>query len=70
MPRKVRQLKADMRNFGFRRRPGKGSHTKWEHHLLPDLLVIISGNDGDDAKPYQEKEVQDALRKLQEVKGK
>lgn len=37
-------------------RPGKGSHTVWEHPLAPETLTL-SGNDGDDAKPYQEKDV-------------
>lgn len=68
MPPKIRQLKAKVQKEGFKRVPGKGSHTRWRHPLLPDLVLVISGNDGDDAKPYQEKEVRDALSKLDEVK--
>ena len=56
MPRKIRQLKADLRRAGFAMRPGKGSHTVWEHPLVPDDLTL-AGHDGDDAKPYQEKDV-------------
>ena len=68
MPRKIRALKADLRQAGFRWRPGKGSHTVWAHPALPDE-VTLSGHDGDDAKPYQEKRVRnvlDNLRRTQE----
>jgi predicted RNA binding protein YcfA (HicA-like mRNA interferase family) len=34
----------------------KGSHTKWSHNMLTDKL-ILSGHNGADAKPYQEKQV-------------
>ncbi len=34
---------------------GKGSHRTYEHPKGP--MVVISGNLGDDAKPYQEKQV-------------
>ena len=34
---------------------GKGRHRKYRHPQ--GLTVIISGNLGDDAKPYQEKQV-------------
>jgi predicted RNA binding protein YcfA (HicA-like mRNA interferase family) len=33
MPKKIRELKAMLRKAGFRWRPGKGSHTIWEHPL-------------------------------------
>ena len=66
MPRKVRELRADLRRAGFTMQPGrgKGSHTFWEHPLLPGHEVTLSGHDGDDARPYQEKEVRDALAAL------
>jgi predicted RNA binding protein YcfA (HicA-like mRNA interferase family) len=67
MPRKVRQLKADLRWAGFIQRPAKGSHTRWYHPLLPAERVTISGNDGDDARRYQDEEVQDVLAKLAEI---
>jgi len=57
-----------LRKAGFYSRPGKGSHVIWEHRSLPDELTL-SGHDGDDAKPYQEKDVRDILRKLKEVQG-
>jgi hypothetical protein len=49
-------------------RQGKGSHTVWEHPLVPSQLVL-SGSDGDDAKAYQERNLRaflDALRRIQE----
>ncbi|HEX9989160.1 MAG TPA: type II toxin-antitoxin system HicA family toxin [Chloroflexia bacterium] len=67
MPRKVRQLKADLHKAGFVWRPGNGSHTVWTHWLLPDEQVTISGNDGDDAQRYQEGRVRKALKKLRDV---
>jgi predicted RNA binding protein YcfA (HicA-like mRNA interferase family) len=66
MPPKVRQLKAALSKAGFQWRPGKGSHTVWEHPQLSELKVTLSGQDGDDAPHYQIKQVQDALRKLEE----
>lgn len=64
MPKKIRELKALLRQAGFVQRAGGGSHTVWSHPDLP-LKVILSGKDGDDAKPYQEKDVHAALRKLE-----
>jgi predicted RNA binding protein YcfA (HicA-like mRNA interferase family) len=64
MPRKVRQLKADLIKAGFTIRSGKGSHTVWHHPRFSTVTVIISGKDGDDAEKYQVKEVQNALKKL------
>jgi hypothetical protein len=63
MPRKIRQLRADLRRAGYEELPrrGKGSHTVWGHPLVPDLQPTIAGRDGDDAKPYQERAVRDAL---------
>lgn len=66
MPKKIRELKVMLRKAGFYSRPGKGSHTVWIHPALSEPLSL-SGGDGDDAKPYQEKDVRDILRKLREV---
>jgi predicted RNA binding protein YcfA (HicA-like mRNA interferase family) len=65
VPQKVRQLKSSLSKAGFYLRPGKGSHTVWKHILLPGTEVTISGKDGDDAKPYQVKDVRNALRDLE-----
>ena len=59
MPRKVRQLIADLRRAGFTDRGGKGSHRNFTH---PNgLRVTVSGNPADDAKHYQERDVRRAL---------
>ena len=63
MPRKIRELKAQLRAAGFTERQGKGSHTVWRHLLVPQR-VVLAGADGDDAKPYQERDVRIALSKL------
>jgi hypothetical protein len=69
MPRKKRQVKSDLRRLGFDEdeRGGKGSHSKWTHPLLPGLTIIISGSDGDDAKPYDERALRDAMKRLVEL---
>jgi predicted RNA binding protein YcfA (HicA-like mRNA interferase family) len=65
MPPKIRQLKASLKKAGFSFRPGKGSHTVWEHPALSMVRVTLSGKDGDDAEPYQIDQVQKALRQLE-----
>ena len=67
MPPKIRELKAKLSKAGFRQEPGKGSHTKWNHPLLPRVRVTLAGNDGDDAQRYQEAQVRQALDALQEA---
>lgn len=59
MPRKVRELEAELAREGFKRTPAKGSHRKWVH---PKAQVTISGKPGDDAKHYQEEKVRAAIR--------
>ena len=68
MPRKIRQLKADLRRAGARQTAQEGSHTKWKHPLVPGMLVELAGDDGDDAKPYQERDLRNALRRIDEAK--
>lgn len=68
MPRKIRQLKADLRKAGAYQVSQEGSHTKWKHRSLPGITVIISGHDEDDAKLYQEKAVREFLRQIAERK--
>ncbi len=61
VPRKIRQLVADLERAGFVASPGgKGSHRKFRHARLPGA-VMLSGHDGDDAKHYQEKQVRNAI---------
>lgn len=68
MPRKIRELRADLRKAGYRlvKGAGKGSHTKGRHPLVPGS-VTLSGNDGDDAHKYQEDDVREAIRKAREA---
>jgi predicted RNA binding protein YcfA (HicA-like mRNA interferase family) len=68
VPKKIRELKAMLRKAGFYSRPGKGSHTVWEHPALIDSITI-SGADGDDAQRYQEAAVRKALSKLREAQS-
>jgi predicted RNA binding protein YcfA (HicA-like mRNA interferase family) len=51
MPRKIRELEAELQRAGFIKRPAKGSHRKWIH---PKASVTISGHPGNDAARYQE----------------
>jgi predicted RNA binding protein YcfA (HicA-like mRNA interferase family) len=63
VPRKIRQLIADLERAGFVLvSGGKGSHRKFRHPAFPGA-VILSGHEGDDALPYQEKQVRNAIRK-------
>ena len=60
MPRKVKDLIKDLRKAGFIERGGKGNHRNFVH---PNVIkpITISGNEGDDAKQYQEKAVHIAI---------
>ena len=63
MPKKIRELKKMLQKEGFQQVPGKGSHTNWIHPLYSGK-VTISGKDGNDAKPYQEKETKQAIQEV------
>ena len=60
MPRKVRELIADLEAAGFVERGGKGSHRNFVHSRVAKP-VTISGRPGDDAKAYQERAVKKAI---------
>jgi predicted RNA binding protein YcfA (HicA-like mRNA interferase family) len=60
LPRKIRELIADLEAAGFSHRGGKGSHRNFLHPKV-SKPVTISGNEGDDAKAYQERAVQRAI---------
>lgn len=68
MPKKIRELKAQLRKAGFVLlvKRGKGSHSRWKHPLLPGTLTL-SGSDSSDAKPYQEIDVRNALQQLEDI---
>ena len=63
MPRKIRELIREVKRAGFVNRGGRGSHRNYEH---PNgTRLTISGQEGDDAKPYQEREVRRAIAESQ-----
>ncbi len=64
MPRKLRQLRAELEAAGFVNRGGKGSHRNFLHPR--GHRVTLSGQDGDDARHYQEKLVRTALQELRQ----
>lgn len=58
VPRKIRDLK----KAGFTQVPcGNGSHRKYEHPNV-DIPAIIPSKEGDDAKPYLEKQVAQKIK--------
>jgi len=63
MPRKIRELIAELERAGFAARGGKGSHRIFTHENCA-LTVVISGKSGADALPYQEKAIKRALREI------
>ena len=66
MPRKIRQLIADLEKAGFNHTSTSGSHRKYRH--LTGLTVILSGQTDADAHHYQEKEVRQAIAALRDSK--
>ena len=68
MPRKLRQLRTDLRRAGWSIIRQTGSHQIWKHPLLPGLEVNLVGQDGTDAHPYQERDVREAVRRARNVK--
>ncbi|KAI9130542.1 type II toxin-antitoxin system HicA family toxin [Acaryochloris sp. CCMEE 5410] len=69
MPRKIRELKAQLVRTGFVYLPkrGKGSHERWKHPLLNKTLTL-SGKDGDDVPRYLEKQLAKLLIELEEIR--
>jgi predicted RNA binding protein YcfA (HicA-like mRNA interferase family) len=66
MPRKIRELKAQIEREGFVYLPkrGKGSHERWRHPLIGKTLTI-PGKDGDDVARYLEKQLAILLNELE-----
>ena len=69
MPRKIRELKAQIMREGFIHLPkrGKGSHERWRNDLLGKTLTI-PGKDGDDVPRYLEKQLQELLIELKKLR--
>ena len=60
MPPKIKQLVRDLERAGFVNRGGKGSHRNFVHPKVTKPITI-SGKLGDDALPYQERDVKKAI---------
>jgi len=65
MPRKIRELIKELKNYGFYeiKSAGKGSHRKYVHPLFQGA-VTLSGKSGDSSKQYQEKQVRRAIEEV------
>jgi len=65
MPKKIRELLANLKKAGFYEisGAGKGSHRKYTHEKYFGA-VTVSSKLGDDAKPYQEKQVKQAIEEI------
>ncbi len=63
MPPKIRDLVAELERAGFVNRGGKGSHRNFVHPRM-QKPVTISGRLGDDAKQYQVRAIDLALKEL------
>ena len=66
MPKKIRELKSILLKAGYTSESAKGSHSKWSHPKLAKK-IIISGKDGNDAKTYLEKQINEALEELRKL---
>ena len=68
VPRKIRQLLKDYQKAGFFIviGAGKGDHRKLRHQKIPGS-IIVDGKSGSDCRHYQEKDLQTALRNLEQV---
>jgi len=61
MPPKIKQLIKDLERAGFVNRGDKGSHRNFVHPKVKKPITI-SGKSGDEALPYQEKDVKKAIK--------
>lgn len=62
MPRKIRQLIADLERAGFVNRGGKGSHRNFVHST--GKVVTVAGKPGDDVPHYLEKQARRAIESI------
>jgi len=62
VPKKIRQLMAMLEKAGFTDRGGKGSHRNYLHPS--GVKLTLSGRAGDDARRYQERDVEQALAEI------
>lgn len=60
MPRKIRELIAELEAAGFSNRGGKGSHRNFVHPGV-SKPITVAGKLGADAQQYQERAVKRAI---------
>ncbi|HWS83268.1 MAG TPA: type II toxin-antitoxin system HicA family toxin [Ktedonobacteraceae bacterium] len=65
MPRKLRQLRADLKAAGAFIKTQEGSHQKWAHPQT-SAIMILAGKDGKDAQSYQERDLQVFIQTIKE----
>ena len=70
MPRKLRQLRADLKKAGWYKARQVGSHEQWKHPLLPNALIPLAGHDGDDADQYQERDIRKGVQAAHDAEKK
>lgn len=65
MPRKIRQVLKAYKKAGFFvvHGAGKGDHRKLKHEKFSGS-IILDGKEGSDARPYQEKQLKQALENI------
>ena len=63
VPKKIRELIAQLTKAGFENRGGKGSDRNFLHPK--GIRVTLSGNLSEDARRYQEREVQQRIEESQ-----
>jgi len=64
MANKIRELIYDLKKAGFINRGGKGSHRNFSHP--GGMKITLSSNLSRDAKKYQERDVEKAIREVTE----
>jgi predicted RNA binding protein YcfA (HicA-like mRNA interferase family) len=64
MPKKISELIRELKKAGFVDRGGKGSHRNFTHSL--GVKITLSGSPSHDAKRYQERGVEKAVREVAE----
>jgi predicted RNA binding protein YcfA (HicA-like mRNA interferase family) len=62
MPKKIRELIRILEKAGYVNRGGKGSHRNFFHPSGPP--ITLSGKSGSDAKKYQERAVEEAIKEV------
>jgi predicted RNA binding protein YcfA (HicA-like mRNA interferase family) len=65
MPRKLRQLRADLKAAGAFIKAQEGSHQKWAHPQTSAIMILV-GKDGKDAQGYQEKDLEIFIQAIKE----